>query len=119
MEYSENFKLDDKLRNLVGDNLGKLKKNLLDNDISIFFVPSPRLREVVAKQEDPIVMQLPQKMQELILSGVPFAIQKRMVYDLLTGKLDKRNAFILTNGDIKILEGNESLLNLEGGKNGH
>jgi len=117
MSYNEDFKPSQELNDLVKENIPKLKSLLFNNSISFFFVPSVKLKELVIQNKHPIAKKVPNGMKELILGGKPFAIQKRMVYELLTGQLDKDNSFILKNGDIRVLEGNESLLNINGTKN--
>lgn len=107
--------IDKNLSALFGDNvrkdLPKIKKILFDSNVSFFFVPSKRLKELVSKGEHPVIKKIPDGFKALIMSGQPHAIQKRMVYDFLAGKLDSDNSFVLRNGDIRVLEGNVSLLN--------
>jgi len=71
--------------------------------VAFYFIPSTKLREIVAKGEEPLIKGMPNGIKEMILSGAAHCLQKRMVYELLTGKLDKKNSFILNNGEIRVM----------------
>ena len=104
-------KLSPELKEKAKKNIATLKKALFNPDINFFFVPSAKLRALVSGGTHPVTKKLPDGFKALILSGKPHAIQKRMVFDFLTGELDSGNKFILENGDIRVLQGNVSLLN--------
>lgn len=114
MIYQENVPLDnEKLRKKVKDKLPELKKILWDKDASIFFIPSAKLREIVLKGVEPKIQGLPDAMKSLILEGKGLAIQKRLVYELLAGTLDKKNEFILSHGEIRVVQDNKTILNFD------
>jgi len=106
---------DKKFAEKLKNNKARLKKILLnfDSTIVFYFIPSPELRGIVAKGEEPLIKDMPDKMKELILSGVGHGIQKKMVYDFLTGKLDKKNTFILSNGEIRVVHQGKSMVHHE------
>ena len=87
----------------------KLINSLKDPDSVLFFVPSPCLREAIAKGTHPIASQLPQGFVEVMLEGNGIKISSKMVSDYFKGRLDEQNTFILRQGDIRLLNDGEIL----------
>jgi len=113
MKYKENIPLEnEKLRENVKGKLTELHRVLWDKNISLFFIPSAKLKEVVLRGIDPKIQGLPDGMKTLILEGKGVAIQKRLVYELLSGTLDEKNSFILNNGEIRVTQNNKTVLDL-------
>lgn len=98
----------DKIRSKIHE----IRKVIFDGKVTIYFIPSTSLRQQVAKGANPLLKDMPDAFKALILEGKGIIIQKMMVYNWLIGKLDKKNAFILSNGELKIADDNISLFNL-------
>ena len=116
MKYIEDFNITPELREKLKNKLPEIKRILFNPKLTIFFIPSVYLRGLLLKGEHEIVSKLGKGMLELLLSGKPFAIQKRIVYELLTGILDADHTFIFSNGEIRVLEGNETILDINNDK---
>jgi hypothetical protein len=83
------------------------EKELIDNkNVYLYFLPSPYLKSLIAKGEDPIVRNMPDCRKADLLSEHGIMIQKKMVSKWLDGTLDDRNSFILSNGDIRVVDAN-------------
>lgn len=100
-----NPNLDEKIKK----NIGKIKTALLANGVSAYFAPSAFLKDLVMKNEHPVIKKMPEKIKSVILAGDPFYIQNRMVWNFIIGELDQDNSFILKNGDIRIVNENGGL----------
>ncbi len=96
----------------------KVSRIIFNKEIELYFHPSPKLREIVAQGEHPFVKDLPEAVRSLLLSGEPHIIDKALVWKFLTGQIDQKNAFILNNGEIKVLNTNTTLIQGSGDKNG-
>jgi len=88
----------------------KIKEILSDPNLEIYFIPSSRLKEIVMKGDNPMFADMPDIRKSEILSGYAIRIQNRMVIEFLNGELDEKNSFILSNGEIKVNDGNYKLL---------
>jgi len=89
----------------VKENLHKIKKSLENREVKIYFLPSKKLKEKIALNNDPMIKGIPESFVSMLLSGKGIIIQKRMLYDWLAGDLDKKNSYILSNGEIKVVGG--------------
>ena len=89
----------------VKENLPKIKKRLEDVNIKIYFLPSQKLKKEISLNNNPLVQGIPKSFVEMLLSGRGILIQKRMLYDWLAGDLDKKNSYILSNGEINVVGG--------------
>jgi hypothetical protein len=98
MKYSANPK--------IKENIEKIKNILNRKDVHIYFVPSSSLKELVSKGEHPFVKGIPNNRKAEILSGGGVLIQKRMLYRWLNDELDDKNSWILSNGDIRVIDPN-------------
>lgn len=101
-----NPNLSDKMK----QNINKVKSSLLDPSISAYFVPSPKLKEMVLKNDHPIIRKLPTNIRTLILGEYPFYIQNRLVWEFISGETNEDNSFILSNGEIRIVMENGGLV---------
>ena len=101
-----NPNLSDKMK----QNINKVKSSLLDPSISAYFVPSPKLKEMVLKNDHPIIRKLPTNIRTLILGEYPFYIQNRLVWEFVSGETNEDNSFILSNGEIRIVMENGGLV---------
>jgi hypothetical protein len=88
---------------LIKEKMKKIESVILRDDIFLYFLPSVNLKNIVAKGEAQVVKDLPDVHKASILSGEGIYIQKRMVLAWIQGKLDEKNAFILSNGDIRMI----------------
>ena len=91
------------------NNLPKIKEIIMKENITLYFLPSPYLREIVAQGTLPLVQNMPLARKAEILTGEGISIQKRLVLAWLSNKLDAKNTFILSNGDIRIIDSSLSL----------
>jgi len=91
--------------NRIKETLPKIKEKLKDVNIKLYFIPSQKLKEEISLNNNPIIQGIPKPFIEILLSGKGIIIQKRMLYDWLAGDLDKKNSYILNNGEIKVVGG--------------
>ena len=91
--------------------LPEIRKILFDDNVEIFFIPSTNLRNLVAKGQHPLLVGMPDAFKAIILEGKGMLMQKLMVYKWLTGSLDEKNAFVLSNGELRILNDNITFIN--------
>jgi hypothetical protein len=94
----------------VKQNINKIKELLNKKEIQVCFIPSVWLKDIIAKGEHPFVKDIPNNRKTELLSGGGVIIQKQMVYNWIENKLDKKNSFILSNGDIRVIDPNLILL---------
>ena len=97
-------------RNKLAAKLEEIKKIIFNDKVTIYFVPSSDLRYQISKGENPLLKDMPDSFKALLLEGKGIIIQKMMVYNFLIGKLDKKNSFILSNGDLRIADANYTFI---------
>jgi len=90
----------------IQENLPKIKEIIMKDSVLLYFLPSTGLKEMVSRAEHVFVKGMPLARKMEILSGEGIAVQKEMVWKWLNGKLDKKNAFILSHGEIRVLDKN-------------
>jgi hypothetical protein len=86
------------------EQLSILKSRLTQRDIPFKFTPSGRLSELILKNEHPNVKSLPIAYKALFLKGEPVVIQSQMIIDYIEGTLDKKNKWLLDNGEITCVD---------------
>lgn len=94
---------------LFQENIPKIKEILYKKDIEIVCFPTSKLKEMIAKNEHPIVKELGATIKKIFLEGNGFLIQKKMVVEWIEGRLDNRHSFILENSDLRIRQDKVSL----------
>lgn len=85
-------------------NLPKIKEIIMNRNVYLYFLPSPHLKTLVAKGEDPMIKDMPDVRKTEILSGNGIMVQKLMVWKWIEGTLDKKRSFILSNGEIRVVD---------------
>ena len=94
--------------------MDEITRNALnDPKVTIFFVPTPYLRELVVNGVHPAVANLVAPAKADLLSGHGIATDAQTIVDFMEGTLDERFAFILRHSDIRILGAEEVLLKLK------
>jgi len=88
----------------IQQNLPKIKALIMKDNVRLYFIPSPFLRNLITKGEHPLLQQMPKARKMEILSGEGIFIQKLMVWKWLSNTLDKKNSFILSNGEIRVVD---------------
>ena len=88
---------------VIKEKMKKIESFIMRDDILLYFLPSSKLKNIVAQGEAKILKGMPDKHKASILSGEGIYVQKRMVMDWIKGKLDEKNSFILSNGDIRMI----------------
>ncbi|HUS48937.1 MAG TPA: hypothetical protein VMZ91_02125 [Candidatus Paceibacterota bacterium] len=78
-------------------------KRFIKKGAEFMFIPSPKLVEMVAKNEHMLVKKLPEVFKCVLLENKPIHIEGELALDYYDGVLDDDNSFILDNGDIKII----------------
>lgn len=84
--------------------IGKIKKILLEKEVTIFYKASPDFIELLVADANPLVKQIPKPFKEILITGQGIRIQKRMMLDWIEGSLDDKNAFVLANGEISLVQ---------------
>jgi hypothetical protein len=93
-----------------GEFLAKLRKLGIEDEVEFYFVPSPELRNRIARGGDPVLDKLPKAAKEMILSGRPHALYRPMVVKYIDGTLDKDNCYILDMGKIGVKNEHELMI---------
>jgi len=96
----------------IKENLPKIKKSLLDTNIVIYFVPSDKLKKELLSGTNPLLQGIPKSYVSVFLEGKGLIIQKRMLFEWLEGKLDDKNSYMLSNGEIKVVGGTTNIKNI-------
>lgn len=94
----------------IAEKLVKIKNIIFNDKVTIYFIPSPYLREQVSSGKNPLLKNMPDIFKAMIIGGKGIVIQKMMVYKWLTGKLDKNNAFVLSNGELRVTDDNYPII---------
>ena len=92
----------------IKQNLSRVKSLLDNKNITTYFVASPRLRQVLKKQEHPFSKGIVDWIKFSLIEGKGVIIQKRMVWEYLNNTLDEKNTWLFKNGDIRINWTNDS-----------
>jgi len=95
----------------VKDNLEKIKSKLRDKNIKVYFLPSQILIKILINGKHPLIQGMPESFLSILISGKGLLIQKRLLFSYLSGDLDKKNEFILNNGEIRLLGTDQSIIN--------
>jgi len=88
----------------IQQNLPKIKEIIIKDNVRLYFVPSTHLRDLISKGVHPLLKDMPKPRKMEILSGQGIFIQKRLVWEWLSNKLDDRNSFILSNGEVRVID---------------
>jgi hypothetical protein len=96
----------------IKENLPKIKKVLLNKDISIYFVPSEKLKKELISGNNPLLQGIPKTFVTILLDDKGLVIQKQMLFKWLEGKLDQKNSYILSNGEVKIVDSTINVKNI-------
>jgi len=96
----------------VKENLPKIKKALLDQNIVIYFIPSDKLKKEMLAGTNPLLQGIPKSYVSAFLENKGLVIQKRMLFEWLEGKLDDKNSYILSNGEVKVVGGTTNIKNI-------
>jgi len=90
-------------------NPAKVKELINNKNVYLYFLPSPNLKALVVKGEDPMIKDMPNNRKADILCGNGIMIQKKMVDKWIDGTLDDKNSFILANGEIRVVDSSWNL----------
>lgn len=82
----------------------KILKEDTKGKTTIYYQASPDLIELLVQDTHPIVKQIPKQFKEVLIKGDGLLIQKRMMLDWIDAKLDDNNAFILNNGEVRLVQ---------------
>jgi len=88
----------------IQQNLPKIKQIIMNDNVRLYFIPSPELRDLAAKGKHPLLKHLPSARKMDILSGRGISIQKRLVWKWLNNELDDKNSFILSRGEVRVVD---------------
>lgn len=86
------------------EQVGWLKERCKKGDISFMFIASPYLLEIITNEQHPYVKSLHKAFKIGFLEKRPVSITSKMVIDFIENKLDQKNHFILSNGEIRVVE---------------
>lgn len=86
--------------------LAKVRKILdqKNKDVTIYYTASPDLVSLLIQDSHPIVKQIPKGFKEVLIKGEGLLIKKQMMLDWIDGKLDDNNAFVLNNGEVRLVQ---------------
>jgi hypothetical protein len=81
----------------------KLHNLLNDPHIQFFLAATPRLKELIASNEHPVIKQLRSDAKAELLADNVLVLDKADVLNFLTGKLDENGSFLFKMGDIRVV----------------
>lgn len=88
------------------ETIQRFRNAIRDDEATFIFVPSSLLKEKLIRQDDPLLTALPIGMAEHILScpqGSGIATDAELILQYLEGTIDKKNAYILSLGEIRVI----------------
>lgn len=94
----------------IKENLPKIKEIIMNKNVTLFFIPSQKLKRMVSDPKHPMFKDMPNRHKAALLTGEGIFIQKKMVWDWISGKLDQKNSFVLSNGDIRVFDDNYKII---------
>jgi hypothetical protein len=71
------------------------------NDAQFFFLPTPELRTMMVKGH-PMTTGIIDPLKGFLMDGKAVKLTPKMVLDYCTGRLDKKNTWLLDQGHIKV-----------------
>ncbi len=92
------------MQQLTREDIGRIRQWTSNHDMFFYLIPSPELCEMVIKNEHPCVKSLPSSYKILFAQKTPVYIDNKMVLDYIEGKLDTKNSFILSHGEIRVID---------------
>jgi hypothetical protein len=85
--------------------LAKFRQLGIENEVEFYFVPSSRLKQLIAQGGDPILDKLPPLARKCILElrdGQGMAIYTPTILKYIDGTLDENNKYIFDMGEIRV-----------------
>ena len=89
----------------IKQNLPRIKEKLLDTSLVVYFIPSTKLKKELISGSNPLLEGITKSYISVFLENKGLIIQKRMLFEWLEGTLDKKNSYLLSNGEIRIVGG--------------
>lgn len=90
------------------EQIEKIKNFIRDRDIPFYFMPSPKLRDMIMKNEDPRIQNLNKSLKIGFLEGKPFLFHQDLIIKYLEGTIDENHKFLFDNGEIRVA-GNDNI----------
>lgn len=84
--------------------IDKVKKLLLSKEVTIYYKATPDFINLLISDSHPFIKQMPKSFKQVLIKGEGLRIQKLMMLNWIDGKLDDKNAFVLANGIISLVQ---------------
>lgn len=98
------------MKKLTKEDANALRITLAKRDVAFFLMPSPKLCQMIIKNEHPYIKELPTSYKAMFLEDMTTdkqsapLIQTEMVIQYLEGTLDAANTFLLDHGEIRTID---------------
>jgi len=92
------------MKKLTKEQINWLKAKAKKEDIPFMFIASPYLCDQISKGTHPLLKDLPDPFKLGFLQQRAVSVSTKMVIDFLENKLDAKNNFILSNGEIRVID---------------
>ncbi len=94
------------MANVSKEEAATLRQMIKFHDPEFYFVPTPRLIELVSKGEHPKVKTLPDFIKIMFLNNPPdpVSISSILVLKYINGSIDENNKFLFDNGVLRVID---------------
>jgi hypothetical protein len=98
------------MNKLTKKDANALRSTLAKRDVAFFLMPSPKLCQMIMKNEHPYIKSLPAAYKAMFLEDMTTekqsapVIQTEMVIQYMEGTLDAANTFLLDLGEIRTID---------------
>lgn len=74
----------------------------MNPEATFWLIPTQKIKDLIIANVHPHVLALPQSVKECLLEGKVFPIDNKTVLEFVSGTLDEKNKFLLSNCDIRV-----------------
>ena len=94
------------MENISKEDAVKIRQMIKYHDPEFYFVPSAKLREIVAKGERLEIQGLPKSFKMMMLKNPPnpISIDAMLVLKYINGSIDEKNKFLFDNGVLRVID---------------
>ena len=88
----------------------KHRQILDDPNVELFLLPTPKMQQMIALNEHPIIKSLTDHTKANFMAGYGIPIETKMAIAYSENTLDEKNKFLLDLGEIRIFGAEEVII---------